>query len=241
MSIENTVTRGLRCKGLTARYGSLQVCHGIDIEVNGGEIVALLGPNGAGKSSFVGALSGTVAGGGDVLLDGRQLAGMPAHRRAAYGLSTIPDNRGLFPSLTVAENMRLGARLAPAAERAEAIDQALAFFPVLREREHAQAGSLSGGEQQMLAVAKSLAARPRALVLDEPTQGLAPRIVDELGRILDRLRVLALPILLVEQNLGLVESVADRFIVITGGETVMTGGREELKDRERIGRTFLAH
>jgi branched-chain amino acid transport system ATP-binding protein len=93
----------------------------------------------------------------------------------------------------------------------------------------------------MLAVAKSLAARPRALVLDEPTQGLAPRIVDELGRILDRLRVLALPILLVEQNLGLVESVADRFTVITGGETVMTGGREELKDRERIGRTFLAH
>jgi branched-chain amino acid transport system ATP-binding protein len=232
--------KGLRCSGLTARYGSLQVCHGIDIEVTGGEIVALLGPNGAGKSSFVGAIAGTVASGGQVWLDGRPLAGLPAHKRAARGLSTIPDNRGLFPSLTVAENMKLGARLAAVAERRQAIDEAVDMFPVLRNRMDALAGSLSGGEQQMLAVAKSLAGKPRAIVLDEPTQGLAPRIVAELGRIMDRLRSLRLPLLLVEQNLGLVEDVADRFLVITGGRAVMSGTRKELADREQIARTFLA-
>ncbi|MFT3820988.1 MAG: ATP-binding cassette domain-containing protein [Rubrivivax sp.] len=232
--------KGLHCMGLTARYGSLQVCHGIDVGVGGGEIVALLGPNGAGKTSFVGAVSGMVASSGSVWLDGQMLAGLPAHKRATHGLATIPDNRGLFPSLSVAENMKLGARLAPAADRKAAIEHAIEMFPVLKSRLGALAGSLSGGEQQMLAVAKSLAARPRAIVLDEPTQGLAPRVVAELGRILDRLRALRLPLLLVEQNLGLVEDVADRFLVITGGRTAMAGTRKDLADREQIARTFLA-
>lgn len=230
---------GLRCRKLTAHYGALQVCHGIDVEVRGGEIFALLGPNGAGKTSFVGAVSGTVAGGGEVWLDDQRISGLPAYKRARLGLSTIPDNRGLFPSLSVAENMRLGARLTRADDRSRAISDAMAFFPALHGRDDTPAGSLSGGQQQMLAIAKSLAGRPRALILDEPTQGLAPRIVEELGQILSRLRELRLPLLLVEQNLGLVEAVADRFMVITGGERVMTGNREDLADRERIARTFL--
>ena len=231
---------GLRCMKLTAHYGSLQVCHGIDIEVEGGEIFALLGPNGAGKTSFVGAVSGTVSGGGEVWLGDSRLSGLPAYKRARLGLSTIPDNRGLFPSLSVTENMRLGARLTRPDDRAAAIDEALALFPALHGRGDTPAGALSGGQQQMLAVAKSLAGRPRALILDEPTQGLAPRIVEELGHILARLRELRLPMLLVEQNLGLVEAVADRFMIITGGTAVLSGTRADLGDRERIARTFLA-
>lgn len=229
------------CRDIYARYGSHTVCHGVSLIVEPGEIVALLGPNGAGKSSFVGAISGTVASEGRVALGPCELGDKPAQARARLGLATIPDTRGLFPPLTVAENVRLGSRLAPKHERSRAIDEMIDLFPILKKRWNAVAGSMSGGEQQMLALAKSLAGRPRGLVLDEPTQGLAPLIVDEVGDLLRRLRLLRLPILLVEQNLGMVERIADRFLIMAGGRIVVEGRREALRDREAIARAFITH
>lgn len=234
-------TSRLELRGVRARYGSYIVCHDISLTVNGGEIVALLGPNGAGKSSLVGAISGTVAGAGDVLLNGRLLSKLPAYQRASLGLATIPDNRGLFASLTVAENMRLGARLVRKAERADAIDEAVRLFPIVKDRWTALAGSMSGGEQQMLAIAKCLAGRPQAIVLDEPTQGLSPLMVDQIAVLLGELQHLSIPILLVEQNLGIVERVAERFAVIVGGRLVLEGPADDLRQRDRIAAAFLGH
>lgn len=230
---------GLRCERLSARYGNLTACSEIDFEVRPGELVALIGPNGAGKTSLIGALNGTVAGSGGITLDGTCIDGMPAWKRVGVGLTTVPDNRGLFPSLSVADNLRLGALLSDKARREQAIDDAVALFPFLRGRWGDAAGALSGGQQQMLAIAKCMACSPRVLLLDEPTQGLAPIIVDELAEVLRNLRARGLPILLVEQNHHLVEAVADRFIVLVGGKVVLTGPREELSDRERIVGLYL--
>jgi branched-chain amino acid transport system ATP-binding protein len=232
--------RELRCSNVSARYGSHIVCHGISVAASPGEIVALLGPNGAGKSTFVGAISGTVASAGQVTLGQTRLEGKAPHTRARMGLATIPDSRGLFGSLTVAENIRLGARLAPRAERGLAVDEAVSLFPILRMRWSSPAGAMSGGEQQMLAIAKCLVGRPGALVLDEPTQGLAPVIVDEVGQLLVRLKE-KLPILLIEQNLGMVEKIADRFSVMASGRIVLDGTRDALRDRGRILRAFIDH
>jgi branched-chain amino acid transport system ATP-binding protein len=224
---------------LSASYGSLVVCRGISLEVRPGEVVAVIGPNGAGKTSFIGALGGAVASQGEVMLGDSRLTGKPIHQRTRLGLATVPDNRGLFPPLTVAENIRLGAMFAPRACRAELCDRALSYFPFLKDRGSTPAGSLSGGQQQMLAIAKCLAGDPRALLLDEPSQGLAPIILDEIVKVVGELKARGMPVLLVEQNYGLVERTADRFAVMVGGRFVMTGGKCELADRERIGRLFL--
>ncbi|MES2028273.1 MAG: ABC transporter ATP-binding protein [Pseudomonadota bacterium] len=230
---------GLVCSGMSASYGSLTVCSDVSFSVAPGELVALIGPNGAGKTSLVGALNGTISGTGQVTLDDRRLDLLSSWRRVCTGLTTVPDGRGLFPSLTVADNLRLGALLTEKNRRAEALERALDLFPFLKSRWNAAAGALSGGQQQMLAIAKCLACSPRVLLLDEPTQGLAPIIVDELAEVLRKLRASGLPILLVEQNHHLVESVADRFIVLVGGKVVLEGNNADLADRDRIVRLYL--
>ncbi len=224
---------------MSARYGGLIACNDVSFSVAPGELVALIGPNGAGKTSLVGALNGTVTGTGQVTLDDRRLDRLSSWRRVGTGLTTVPDGRGLFPSLTVADNLRLGALLTEKSRRAEALEGALALFPFLKSRWNDASGALSGGQQQMLAIAKCLACSPRALLLDEPTQGLAPIIVDELAEVLRKLRAGGLPILLVEQNHHLVESVADRFIVLVGGKVVLEGNNAELADRDRIVSLYL--
>ena len=229
----------LAVRGLSASYGSLVVCRDITIDVNPGEVVAVIGPNGAGKTSFIGALGGAVASQGEVMLGATPLKGRPIHQRTRLGLATVPDNRGLFPPLTVSENIRLGSQFVPRHRRAEVVERATSYFPFLKDRGSTPAGSLSGGQQQMLAIAKCLAGDPRALLLDEPSQGLAPIILDEIVKVIGELKARRLPVLLVEQNYGLVERTADRFAVMVGGRIVMTGGRAELADRERIGRLFL--
>ncbi|MBE7416762.1 MAG: ABC transporter ATP-binding protein [Ideonella sp.] len=229
----------LSARALSASYGSLVVCRDITLDVKPGEVVALIGPNGAGKTSFIGALTGAVAAKGEVALGPTRLDGRPIHSRTRLGLATVPDNRGLFAPLTVAENLRLGAMCVPRERRSEAIDRAMAYFPFLAERGTTLAGSLSGGQQQMLAIAKCLAGAPRALLLDEPSQGLAPIILDEIVKVIGELKARRLPVLLVEQNYGLVERTADRFAVMVGGRIVMSGGKTELADRDRIGRLFL--
>lgn len=238
--LASTDARELRCSNVSARYGTHIVCHGISVAVQPGEIVALLGPNGAGKSTFVGALGGIVSGAGQVALGQRRLDGKSPHARARMGLAIIPDSRGLFGSLTVAENIKLGSRLAPKADRLAAIDEAVGLFPILLNRWSSVAGAMSGGEQQMLAVAKCLVGKPGALILDEPTQGLAPVVVEEVGQLLIRLKS-KLPILLIEQNLGMVEKVADRFSVMASGRIVLDGNKEALRDRDRIMRAFIDH
>lgn len=230
---------GLVCENISARYGSLTVCSGVSFSVAPGELLALIGPNGAGKTSLVGALNGTVSGDGQVTLDGRRIDSLASWRRVGTGLTTVPDGRGLFPSLTVADNLRLGALLTEKSKRREAMDHALDLFPFLKSRWRDAAGALSGGQQQMLAIAKCLACTPRVLLLDEPTQGLAPIIVDELAEVLRKLRARGLPILLVEQNHHLVESIADRFIVLVGGKVVLEGGNADLADRDRIVNLYL--
>lgn len=230
---------GLVCENISARYGSLTVCSGVSFSVAPGELLALIGPNGAGKTSLVGALNGTVSGDGQVTLDGRRIDSLASWRRVGTGLTTVPDGRGLFPSLTVADNLRLGALLTEKGKRREAMDHALDLFPFLKSRWRDAAGALSGGQQQMLAIAKCLACTPRVLLLDEPTQGLAPIIVDELAEVLRKLRARGLPILLVEQNHHLVESIADRFIVLVGGKVVLEGDNADLADRDRIVNLYL--
>ena len=229
----------LSCRDLQAQHGKLVVCRDITLDVAPGELVGLIGPNGAGKTSFVGALNGTVGGRGDILLGTTQLQGRPAHQRHRMGLATVPDNRGLFPPLTVAENLRLGSQFVAKSQRAAAVDAAVERFPFLKTRMSTHAGSLSGGEQQMLAIAKSLAGMPKALLLDEPSQGLAPIIIDELVKVFTELRETGLPILLVEQNHGLVGRVATRIAVMVGGSIVLEGPTSELADRDRIAKLFL--
>ncbi|WP_398464843.1 ABC transporter ATP-binding protein [Tardiphaga sp.] len=231
--------RGLECAEISARYGSLTVCSNVSFSVGPGELLALIGPNGAGKTSLVGALNGTVNATGRVTLDDRRLDVLSAWRRVGTGLTTVPDGRGLFPSLTVADNLRLGALLTEKDRRSGALERALELFPFLKSRWNDAAGALSGGQQQMLAIAKCLACSPRLLLLDEPTQGLAPIIVDELAEVLRKLRASGLPILLVEQNHHLVEAVADRFIVLVGGKVVLEGNNAELADRDRIVKLYL--
>jgi len=229
----------LVARGLSASYGSLVVCRDISVDVKPGEVVALIGPNGAGKTSFIGALTGAVSAKGEIMLGSTRLDGRPIHQRTRLGLAAVPDNRGLFPPLTVAENIRLGSLFVPRQRRQAVVERAMASFPFLKERGSTIAGSLSGGQQQMLAIAKCLAGDPLALLLDEPSQGLAPIILDEIVKVIAELKARRLPVLLVEQNYGLVERTADRFAVMVGGRIVMTGGKSELADRDRIGRLFL--
>jgi branched-chain amino acid transport system ATP-binding protein len=230
---------GLRVCGLTARYGIIAACRDITLDIAPGEVLGLIGPNGAGKTSLISAIAGVVSSDGEIQLGNVELTRHAAHRRTGLGLATVPDNRGLFPTMTVAENVRLGAQLVPRSERALAIDAAVVPFAVLRARWQTLAGSLSGGEQQMLAVAKCLASRPRAILLDEPSQGLAPIIVNEMASIIQGLRQSGLSVLLAEQNHGLVQQVAQRFVVMVGGEIIFTGPISELSDRNRIARLFL--
>ena len=229
----------LVARGLSASYGSLVVCRDISIDVKPGEVVALIGPNGAGKTSFIGALTGAVSAKGEVTLGATRLDGRPIHQRTRLGLATVPDNRGLFAPLTVAENLRLGSMFVARQRRDEVVERAISTFAFLKERGNTLAGSLSGGQQQMLAIAKCLAGDPRVLLLDEPSQGLAPIILDEIVKVIAELKARRLPVLLVEQNYGLVERTADRLAVMVGGRIVMTGGKADLADRDRIGRLFL--
>jgi branched-chain amino acid transport system ATP-binding protein len=230
---------GLHVRSLTARYGLIAACRDITLDVEPGEVLGLIGPNGAGKTSLIGAIAGVVASQGEIRLGNFDLARKAAHERTGLGLATVPDNRGLFPSMTVAENVRLGGQLVRRTEREAAIDAAVAPFPILRSRWNNLAGSLSGGEQQMLAVAKCLASRPSAILLDEPSQGLAPIVVNEMASIIEGLRLSGLTVLLAEQNYGLVQQVAQRFVVLVGGEIILSGAVGELADHDRIARLFL--
>jgi len=235
------MTAVLQVHGLRAGYGSIRVLHGIDFEVKEGEIVAFLGANGAGKTTTLRALSGIIPARGAILLDGQDVIAMSADKRAQRGIAHIPQGRGTFVDFTVAENLALGAYLLrdKAAIRS-ALDYWDDIFPWLAARRNQPAGSLSGGEQQMLAVARALMTKPRILMCDEPSLGLAPTTTQSLFSLLDRLsNERGMAILLVEQNARLTLKIAHRAYVIESGEMKLAGSAAELRDNPLIRQAYL--
>ncbi len=231
----------LQVRDLHAGYGSIRVLHGIDFDVEQGEIVALLGANGAGKTTTLRALSGMIAARGSILLDGNDLVGLDAAARTQRGIAHIPQGRGTFTDFTVEENLALGAyRVRDARTIKRTLDEWYGIFPWLAARRAQPAGSLSGGEQQMLAVARALMAQPRILMCDEPSLGLAPAITQSLFALFERLnRERHMAILLVEQNARLTLKVAHRAYVIESGEIRLSGSAKALQDDPLIQRAYL--
>jgi branched-chain amino acid transport system ATP-binding protein len=231
----------LEVKGLTARYGSLSVLGGIDLTVRRGEMVALLGANGAGKTTTLRALSGVLRHGGSIRLNGADISGLPAAKRAVLGLAHVPQGRGTFAGFTVEENLWIGAHtVKDRTQIAQDIQTWFARFPRLAERRHQPAGSLSGGEQQMLAIARAMMSRPQLLMCDEPSLGLAPSLTEEVFKVLQELsRAQHMSILVVEQNARLTLEVAERAYVIEHGAIELEGTAAELKSNATVKRAYL--
>ena len=214
----------LRVAGLRVAFGSREVLRGIEFALMAGESVALLGPNGSGKSTCLNAISGLIAiTGGEVEVDSVRTSGWPVHRIVRHGVVQVSQSRDLFPDLTVGDNLRLGGHIRSAAEIESRFAEIYALFPRLVERRRQVVRTLSGGEQQMVAIGRALMSRPRLLLLDEPSGGLSPQFVSETARTMTALRDRGVTILLVEQNLGLALKAADRYLILRDGE-VADGG-----------------
>lgn len=230
----------LSLDGVRAGYGAIEVLKGVSLSVRRGEIVTLLGANGAGKSTVLGVVSGLVAArAGTVLWEGRPLSGGGPHAIVRAGISHVPEGRRIFPRLTVRENLSIGAYLRDVeAARADAEDM-LALFPILRERANQLGGTLSGGEQQMLAIARGLMSRPKLLLLDEPSLGLAPLFVARVAEILRAVRARGVTMLLVEQNAHMALALADRAYVLETGRVTLSGPAAALRDDPRVKEAYL--
>jgi branched-chain amino acid transport system ATP-binding protein len=235
------VTALLQVKKLEAFYGGTRVLRGIDFEVAEGGITTILGANGAGKTTTLRAISALIKTQGEIWFQGRRIDGLATEKIAGLGIAHVPDGRGTLVNLTVEENLRVGAHLRRDRAKAEAdFERMYTYFPRLRERRTQQAGTLSGGEQQMLAISRALMLRPRLLLLDEPSFGLAPLIIREIFEIMRRInREENVSILLVEQNVARALELADRAWLIETGSTVMSGSSQELRDNEQIRRSYL--
>lgn len=223
---------------LSAGYGNLGVLRGVELEVNQGEILAVVGSNGAGKTTLLRAINSLIkTSKGSVTLDGNVLTGVPTEKHASRGLAHVPENRLVFPSLSVRDNLMLGGWSKPGKVK---VDDVLEFFPRLQERVNLPAGSLSGGEQQMVAVARALMADPTAMILDEPSIGLAPKIVAEIMDVLAKLRSEKnLAILLVEQNVRSAFKIADRGVVMHRGRVALSGTPHELLESPEVREAYL--
>jgi branched-chain amino acid transport system ATP-binding protein len=230
----------LALRDIRASYGKVAVLHGIDLDVAAGSIVALLGANGAGKTTTLKVIAGLLPGSGRIRFEGRPLDGQRPDRVVRLGISLVPETRELFLEMTVAENLRLGA-FARADRRTIGDDLELNFalFPRLRERYRQIAGTLSGGEQQMLTIARALMARPKLLLLDEPSLGLAPNLVEEIFATVARIRRAGLGILLVEQNARMALAIADTGYVLEAGEIRLHGRASDLESNPEVQRAYL--
>ena len=231
----------LTLEGVDAFYGDLQALHGVSLEVRAGELMALVGANAAGKTTTLRVISGTLpARTGRVLFDGQNLAAIPAHLRVAQGIVQVPEGRRLFPFMTVHENLLLGAHAPQARAHQEAsLDYVLRLFPVLKDRATQLAGSLSGGEQQMCAIGRALMARPRLLMLDEPTLGIAPVLVQRIFETVAAINRDGVTILLVEQNVRRALALAHRAAALENGRVVLAGPARELLVDERLKKAYL--
>jgi branched-chain amino acid transport system ATP-binding protein len=230
----------LSVEQLTGGYGAVRVLHGIDFTVEQGEVVVILGANGAGKTTTLRALSGLIDGRGRIDFDGNEVVGWRPERVAAAGIAHVPQGRGTIADLSVDENLRLGAYTRRDREVAADIDRWYGVFPRLADRRNQLAGSMSGGEQQMLAIARALMARPKLVLLDEPSLGLAPIITQELFHTLGDLnREEGISMLVVEQNAGLALEIAQRGYVLETGSIVVSGSAAELAGNDDVRKAYL--
>ena len=232
----------LEASGLHAGYGAVQVLHGMDFAVEQGGITVLLGANGAGKTTTLRALSGMVRTTGQISFDGARIDGRATEDIARRGIAHVPDGRGTLMELTVEENLRLGGYTRPRREAAPGMERVFGYFPRLKQRLRQQAGTLSGGEQQMLAIGRALLLRPKLLLLDEPSFGLAPLVVREIFDIMRRVNADdGVGILLVEQNASLGLAIADRACLIENGRIILAGPAAEIRKDEAVRRSYLGH
>lgn len=239
--LERRVNNLLEIKGLEIGYGGIHAVKGIDFHIGQGELVALIGSNGAGKTTTLKALAGLIApAGGQIDYDGRVLNAVPAHQRVSMGIALVPEGRGVFARLTVAENLLMGAySRCDQAQINDDLARMYALFPRLVERRDQLAGTLSGGEQQMLAMARALMSRPRLLMLDEPSMGLAPLMVKKIFETIREVAAQGMSILLVEQNARLALQVSSRSYVMEGGSIALSGVSADLLGSDAVQRAYL--
>ena len=231
---------GLGVRGLHAGYGGIEVLHGVELAIEPGEIVALIGANGAGKTTLLKTISGLIRPtGGRIEFEGREITRQPAHKTVEMGISQVAEGRAILKRMTVIENLRMGAHTRRDREIESDVVTMLDKFPALGARRRQPAGTLSGGEQQMLAIGRALMARPRLLLLDEPSLGLAPMIVTQIFRTLRELREEGNTIFLVEQNARRALQLADRGYVLERGRIALEGAGERLLDAPEVQRTYL--
>ena len=230
----------LKVEDLHVYYGSIHAIKGVSFEVNEGEVVTLIGANGAGKSTTLNTISGLLKPrSGDVTFEGKSIVGVPAHKIISHGLALCPEGRRVFLQMTVQENLEMGGFTRPAGEIDASIQDVYQRFPRLKERRRQIAGTLSGGEQQMLAMGRALMSHPKLLMLDEPSMGLAPILVEQIFGIVKELRNSGTTILLVEQNAQMALSVADRAYVLETGKISMSGDAKALLTDERVQKAYL--
>ena len=231
----------LELKNVTAGYGHFTALWDVNLRVAAGEAVAVVGPNGAGKTTLLRVISGMIPPRkGELIFEGQSLGGRPAHEIVAHGIAHVPEGRRIFPALSVGENLKMGAFL-PAARRtyAEALTRVYALFPVLAERHKQRAGSLSGGEQQMLAIGRALMSRPKLILLDEPSMGLAPVMVLRLFELIRRVREEGYTILVVEQNVRQVLKLVDRAYLLEVGRIHTEGRADELAEQDFVRKAYV--
>jgi branched-chain amino acid transport system ATP-binding protein len=237
------MTKLLEVKGLNAAYGATKVLHDVNFSLEAGHITAILGANGAGKTTTLRALCQTVKTSGSIVFDGQQLVGKATENVVRMGVAHVPDGRGTFGALSTEENLRLGGYVrGDKAELALDMEKAFTRFPILKQRRHQQAGTLSGGEQQMLAISRALMLRPKLLLLDEPSFGLAPLIVAEIFRIMRTINEEdKVSMLLVEQNASLALDLADHAYLLETGSVALSGPSEQIKNDESVRKAYLGY
>ena len=232
----------LHIKNLTAGYGKVNVLHGISLDVNERECVALIGANGAGKTTTLRCICGlNEVRSGSIEFMNERLDGLSGHAIVRKGITMCPEGRQVFAEMSVVENLEMGAHTRTDNEQKSDVEKMLDLFPVLRERAKQRAGTLSGGEQEMLAIARALMARPKLCIFDEPSLGLAPKIVEEVEQILARIKAMGTTIVLVEQNAAMALRLADRAYVLEAGEVVLHGTGQELKNDPQVSKAYLGY
>ena len=230
----------LEIRDMHTSYGNIKAVKGISFEVDQGEIVTLIGPNGAGKSTTLNTIVGTVPiASGEIWFNGANITKLPCHERVALGIALSPEGRQVFPEFSVEANLRMGAYTMSKSELAEGQEQAYTLFPILKERRRQAAGTLSGGEQQMLAVGRALMSKPKLLMLDEPSLGLAPLIVAEIFKLIRRINEMGTTILLVEQNARMALRISNRGYVLETGNIVLSGKGSDLAVDEKVRAAYL--
>jgi branched-chain amino acid transport system ATP-binding protein len=231
----------LKIKGLQVNYGGIQAVKGVDLEVRQGELVTLIGANGAGKTTTMKAITGLKPySAGDIEYDGKSIKGVPSHELLKRGLAMVPEGRGIFARMSIIENMQMGAYLRNDNEQIKKdVDRMFGFFPRLKERATQLAGTLSGGEQQMLAMSRAILSKPKLLLLDEPSMGLSPIMVEKIFEVVREISKEGITVLLVEQNARLALQAADRGYVMDSGTVTMEGDAKQMLDDPKVRAAYL--